>query len=54
MLSVSFGSEDTTFSGSLNGDVYKWKDRTLVQVIQGFHKVSRQLQADTAHRESVN
>lgn len=46
MLCVSFGSEETTYSGSLSGDVYKWKDRSLVQVIRGYHKVGSQLPVD--------
>jgi WD40 repeat protein len=38
MLCLAFGSEDVTYSGAMSGDVYKWKDRNLIQVISGHHK----------------
>ena len=51
MLCVSFGSEEATYSGSLSGGVYKWKDRTLVQVIDGYHKVGSSCQS--THRGPI-
>lgn len=40
VLCLGFGPEDTTYSGTLNGDVYIWKGNNLDRVIQAAHNVS--------------
>ncbi|KAJ8309461.1 hypothetical protein KUTeg_014335 [Tegillarca granosa] len=37
VLCLGFGPEDTTYSGTLNGDVYIWKGNNLDRVIQAAH-----------------
>ncbi|BFZ11617.1 hypothetical protein BsWGS_14656 [Bradybaena similaris] len=37
MLCLAFGSEDTTFSGTLSGDVYIWRDCNLDRVVSAAH-----------------
>ncbi len=38
-LCAVFGSADTCYSGSLSGDVYKWKGHNLTMVIKRAHHV---------------
>ncbi|XP_064600933.1 echinoderm microtubule-associated protein-like 6 [Liolophura sinensis] len=37
MLSVAFGANNMTYTGSLSGDVFVWKDTTLVRLVQKAH-----------------
>ncbi len=39
-LCAVFGSADTCYSGTLSGDVYKWKGHNLVTVIKRVHQVN--------------
>ncbi|XP_072031189.1 echinoderm microtubule-associated protein-like 6 isoform X3 [Amphiura filiformis] len=38
MLSIAFGANDVTFTGSMSGDVYVWKNHTLARVVQRAHQ----------------
>lgn len=40
VLCAVFSSADTTYTGTLSGDVYKWKGHTLLSVIKNAHSVS--------------
>ena len=42
MLCLGFGSEETTYSGTLGGDIYVWKGTQLSRVVSGAHNVSSQ------------
>ncbi|XP_038072339.1 echinoderm microtubule-associated protein-like 6 [Patiria miniata] len=37
MLSIAFGSNDTTFTGAMSGDVYVWKQNILARVVSRAH-----------------
>ena len=38
MLSIAFGQENATYTGSMTGEVLIWKDNVLVRVINNAHK----------------
>ena len=40
MLCLAYGVGNVLYSGTLSGDVYKWKDNILVENISGAHSVS--------------
>ena len=40
MLCLTFGPDNMTYSGTLGGDVYIWKNNTLQSVIEDPHIVS--------------
>lgn len=40
-LCLAFGPDDMTYSGTLSGDVYCWKENTLMRVVGGAHAVSQ-------------
>ncbi|XP_033734062.1 echinoderm microtubule-associated protein-like 6 [Pecten maximus] len=37
MLSLAFGANNLTYTGAMSGDVYVWKDTTLVRLVQKAH-----------------
>ncbi|XP_043551898.1 echinoderm microtubule-associated protein-like 6 isoform X1 [Chiloscyllium plagiosum] len=37
MLSVAFGANNLTFTGAISGDVYVWKDHSLIRVVAKAH-----------------
>ena len=39
MLCLAFGPDNTTYAGTMNGDVYVWKGNNLDRAIQAAHKV---------------
>ena len=39
MMCLAFGPDNTTYAGTLNGDVYVWKGNKLDRSIQAAHKV---------------
>ena len=39
LLCLGFGAEDTTYAGTLSGDIYIWKDFNLERVISAAHDV---------------
>ena len=40
ILCVRCAPDDITYTGTLSGDLYKWKGHTLQSVIKGAHNVS--------------
>ena len=40
LLCLAFGPEDTTYAGTLSGDVYIWNDFNLEHVVSAAHDVS--------------
>ena len=42
MLGLTFGPDNLTYSGTLNGDIYIWQANNLTKVIPGAHAVSTQ------------
>ena len=40
ILCVAYAPDDITYTGTLSGDVYKWKGHTLQSAIKGAHSVS--------------
>ena len=40
ILCVCFGSSGYLYSGTLSGDIYKWKDNVLVENITSAHMVT--------------
>ena len=40
MLCLAFAPNDTTYAGTLNGDIYMWGGNNLHKVIQSAHAVS--------------
>ena len=39
-LCLAFGPNDVTYSGTLSGEIYKWKGHNLSGTIPNAHKVS--------------
>lgn len=39
ILCLAFGADDTTYSGTLSGDVYVWKGNNLSRVVREAHAV---------------
>ena len=39
-MCAAFSSADITYTGTLGGDVYKWKEHSLLSVIKNAHSVS--------------
>ncbi|KAL5008221.1 hypothetical protein ScPMuIL_013802 [Solemya velum] len=37
MLSIAFGSNQLTYTGAMSGDVYVWKEHTLLRLVQKAH-----------------
>lgn len=40
MLSLAFGPENATYSATLSGDIYVWKENNLDRIISAAHNVS--------------
>lgn len=40
MLCIAFGSDDTVYAGTLNGEIYVWRGNNLSSVIRNAHKGS--------------
>jgi hypothetical protein len=40
MLCLAFGPDDTTYAGTLSGDIYVWKGSNLDNVVSGAHQVT--------------
>lgn len=40
ILCAVYASNDIVYTGTLSGDVYKWKGHTLQSTIKGAHQVS--------------
>jgi hypothetical protein len=39
ILCLAFGADGSTYSGTLSGDVYIWRDNTLDRVVSAAHSV---------------
>ena len=52
ILCAAFSPAGVAYSGTLSGDVYKWKGHTLQSVIKAAHKV--QAYANTSANASAN
>ena len=52
MLCLAFGPDNTTYAGTLNGDVYVWKGNKLDRALQAVHKVYNYVN-EPAIRKSV-
>ncbi len=50
MLCLAFGPDNVTYSGTLSGDVYVWKNNNLSKVIQDAHQVRHFSQSQTGSR----
>ena len=40
ILCAVYASSDIVYTGTLSGDLYKWKGHTLQSTIKGAHKVN--------------
>ena len=40
MLCVAFARDGVTFSGTLSGDIYMWRDNSLIKVFHSAHEVT--------------
>jgi len=38
MLSVAFGQDNVTYTGSMSGDIFVWKDNVLTRVVSNAHQ----------------
>ena len=52
ILCACFGPEDTTYSGTLSGDIYVWRGNNLDRVLPAAHKV-REVHEIVVHRIDV-
>lgn len=43
IMCLAFGPDDTTYSGTLAGDIYVWRGNNLDRVIPAAHQVSQLL-----------